>query len=463
MFWRDDLMKRVLAISCGLNNPKKEYGSISKKNLYLNYGLLGLCTILNDRGYNVKQFQGEFLSPSELIDEINKTEYQLNSLNLPVIISIISFLSLGWCNEISKIIKQNYGIKIIVGGKYVVDGNVMWLREKLPFVDYFIEGTGEEKIEDVLIEGKCRNLDNETRYYDRLDFSLLNNYKKYNPCIELARGCGRGCTYCADGFRGMSSVKDADKLIDELHFIYKTYDYEDFNLYFQMATFQVNDQWIEVYKKRMWEFPKIFYWRCTSRIDAVCAEELPRLAQIGLKVIDLGLESASPTQLIAMKKTNNPNEYLKSAEALLRTAYNCGIWVKLNILLTAGESLTSISETIDWLKSNRKYIKGVSTNIETIYGPSNPLANDLISFGATVTDPCGLENNGFSYLNLSNDIDFSLAKKIAIKLSQKMMTAKDYYDLKKFGYFPRDYLMNQFFNDLKKIDPRNLPFTIESC
>ena len=39
-------MKRVVAIACGLKEPKKDYSIISKRNLYLNYGLLGLCTLL---------------------------------------------------------------------------------------------------------------------------------------------------------------------------------------------------------------------------------------------------------------------------------------------------------------------------------------------------------------------------------------------------------------------------------
>ena len=67
-------MKRILAIACGLDEPKKDYSIISRKNLYLNYGLLGLCTLLKRQGYEVRQFQGEYLKPRELIEIINDTK-----------------------------------------------------------------------------------------------------------------------------------------------------------------------------------------------------------------------------------------------------------------------------------------------------------------------------------------------------------------------------------------------------
>ena len=50
-------MKRVVAIACGLKEPKKDYSIISKRNLYLNYGLLGLCTLLKQQGYEMDCWQ----------------------------------------------------------------------------------------------------------------------------------------------------------------------------------------------------------------------------------------------------------------------------------------------------------------------------------------------------------------------------------------------------------------------
>lgn len=450
-------MKRILAIACGLNEPKKDYSIINRKNLYLNYGLLGLCTLLKRQGYEVKQFQGEYLKPSELIEIINNTEFRLETIEYPVMISMVSFLSLEWCQEITRILKLEYGISCIVGGKYVVDGNVEWLKKKLPFVSLFIEGAGERKIENALFQNRLSDLE-WSGCYDKLDYTLVHNYKLYNPSIELARGCGRGCEYCADGTRKRTSIKGANNVIDELHFIDQIYDYEEINLYFQMATFQVDNQWIEIYKRRMNEFDRCILWRCTSRIDVLDLKSLPKLAQIGLRVIDLGLESASPRQLRLIKKTDNPKKYLHKAEEILHIAYENNIWVKLNILLTAGENFETIAETKEWLDKNRKYIKGISSNCETIYGPNNMLMKRLEVLGATYVNDNDLQEKGYAFINLSNALNCSLAKEIARDLSRYIMRAEDYYDLKKYGYFPRNYSKKQFFADLDEANQDKLPF-----
>lgn len=87
-------MKRILAIACGLNEPIKDHSILEYRNLHLNYGLLGLCTLLKKQGYEVMQFQGEYLKPYELIKVINDTEFRLQTIKYPVMISIVSFLSL---------------------------------------------------------------------------------------------------------------------------------------------------------------------------------------------------------------------------------------------------------------------------------------------------------------------------------------------------------------------------------
>lgn len=453
-------MDRIVAIACGLNEPKKDYSIISKRNLYMNYGLLGLCTLLKQQGYDVKQFQGEYLTPSELIDIINCTEYKLNLLKKPVLISIVSFLSLEWCQEITRILKVEYGLTCIVGGKYVIDGNVEWLKSKLPYVDLFIEGAGERKIINAIENKKIEGSD-ECGCFDRLDYSLVADYQLYNPSVELARGCGRGCVFCADGNRKRSLVKDPNSVIDDILFYEEIYNYESFNLYFQMATFQVDDSWIKIYKRRMNEFCRRYLWRCTSRVDTLEINCIQKLSEIGLKVIDLGLESASLKQLQLMKKTNEPLSYLKRAEELLREAYENGIWVKLNILFSAGESHETIEETKSWLINNRRYIKGVSINCETIYGPYNNLMESIKELGATYLDENDLISKGYASVNLSSEIDYWLSLNLARDLSKELMTSDDYFDLKKFGYFPRNYTREQFYSDLRTLNVDQLPFQVK--
>ena len=54
----------------------------------------------------------------------------------------------------------------------------------------------------------------------------------------------------------------------------------------------------------------------------------------------------------------------------------------------------------------------------------------------------------------------NLAKTLAKDISRTIMTADDYYDLKKYGYFPRDYSRKQFLIDLNDLNQEELPFKI---
>lgn len=103
-------------------------------------------------------------------------------------------------------------------------------------------------------------------------------------------------------------------------------------------------------------------WRCTTRVESVPINELKMLAETGLKVIDIGLESASFSQLVKMGKTRSPGEYLRQAEKILIESQKYGIWVKFNILLYAGETYETLNETIRWLNEYKELIKDISVS-----------------------------------------------------------------------------------------------------
>lgn len=88
-----------------------------------------------------------------------------------------------------------------------------------------------------------------------------------------------------------------------------------------------------------------------------------------MKVIDLGLESASLLQLERMQKADKPQRYLDAASKLLETCASHGIWVKVNVLLYGGETAQTLDETQRWLDAHAQYLKGVSVGPVVVYGP----------------------------------------------------------------------------------------------
>lgn len=66
------------------------------ENLYLNYGLLGLASLLYEKGFHgVRMFQGDFKEIEELLQEIHDDGIDVQSLEYPVFLSIPSFFALS--------------------------------------------------------------------------------------------------------------------------------------------------------------------------------------------------------------------------------------------------------------------------------------------------------------------------------------------------------------------------------
>ena len=204
---------------------------------------------------------------------------------------------------------------------------------------------------------------------------------------------------------------------------------------------------------------KIVPWRCTTRVESVPLEMIKQLAESGLKILDIGLESASRTQLLKMKKTKNPEEYLEKALQILQECNKYGVWVKFNILLFAGETHKTVAETAKWLKAQKRLIKGVAVSSLVYYKGAGNLS-DLLDDGARLPDDCDINDQGYVNLDLSDEISSVDAQNVALNISRLIMTQKDYYDIKSVSYFERGYTYEDFVHDIACCDTEKLSFEI---
>ena len=143
---------------------------------------------------------------------------------------------------------------------------------------------------------------------------------------------------------------------------------------------------------------------------------------------------------------------MQKASDLLRAAYEADIEVKINLLLTAGESFESIEETTTWLDQHNSFIKGVSVGPVIMYGwPSctKRYIDSLLEYGTTISHS---PVHGIIHLNLSNEIDYERSMKISNEIGRRYMTAEDYFFLKSFSYYSRDYKYNDFVSDILEFD-----------
>lgn len=442
-------MNKLFCIAAGQLVVKKTDHQINRRNRYLNYGLLGLATKLRQGGWNPIQVQGNFDTPSITLKTCLK--YGLNDSFAPILVSIPSFYAISWVNEFIQLIKNlKPETKVIVGGRWVVDGQFELMADLVPQSDLVVSGLADLTICKIVRQFSTpSNSKNalavvESTPFPLLDYSLLVERHLYQPSIEISRGCGMGCSFCQEKNEKLSPLKEPSSIALEAQEIILQDELREMHPYFETSNFVPNSKWLDSLILSRENYGIHFQWRTEGRADSINSKYLTKLKRAGLKIIDIGLESASSIQLTRMKKTNNPGKYLQKASSLLQTAHDAGIALKVNVLLTAGESNKSVDETVNWLDKHSSYITGVSVGPEMIYGwPSRTKCHldNLSKYGTTFSHS---PVYGVMHLNLSNEINYHRSIEISNEIGKRYMTAENYFFLKSFSYYSRDYLYEDF-------------------
>lgn len=459
-------MTRVICVAAGQTQTKKFDNAISRRHRYLNYGLLSLATVLARSGCDPVVIHGHFDPPGETLGLAENLG--LADSRFPVLVSVPSFYAVGWAREFIQLAKARHrGLRVLVGGRWVVDGDPARLCHLIPEADQIIGGLGEAAIAAAVGLGHGVHWEPQARHLREpgiappvLDYRLLHNRHLYQPSVEVARGCGMGCSFCQERDSPLQPLKAAQTLVSELRQTLVRDHLLEMTPYLETSMFVPTASWAASLKQELERNELAVRWRTEGRVDNIQPELIPSLAQAGMKVLDLGLESASPTQLIRMRKTRSPSKYLDRATRLLQACARHDIRVKVNLLLYAGENDDTVAETLNWLDSRKEMIYGVSVGPVIAFGWPESVSGylaELQQFGATAHhSPCP----GVVHLNLSPEIDHESAKGLARAIGRRYMSASHYYRLKSFSYFARDYSFEAFLVDALSA-PQDLSFHLQ--
>lgn len=462
------IANKIWFISAGIDKPKKRDHLLSRRQQYLNYGALCLATTLHLKGYSVNLVHGGHSDAIEFVEKLAKSGFF--ETKYPILISVPSFYALSWVQSFTAEVRGHSSkIKIVIGGRWVVGSDINWLKTKLPFADVIIPGLAEDEIETIVTCGdihKWASVKGSSAPAFNLDHRLVAEFKKFQPSVEASRGCGMGCAFCEERDIPLTRLKDPSLLVAHLHEVATQYDDSSIRPYVQSSFFAPNIAWAEKMARAASLYGDSIAWRCESRVDSIKPEAIAFLAQAGLKVIDLGLESASPKQIVRMKKSSNPEGYLRAASRLIDACKQHDVWVKVNFLLYAGETEQTYLETIGWLDDHRDSIKGVSVGPVILFGSPRTtaaLVSDIERLGGSIVDSRSSELRGISQVHLSEKISNQDAEDLSLEASRRYMTMHDYFDLKSFSYYARNYTYNDFVADVGNCHESMLPFSLESA
>ncbi|GAA6136508.1 hypothetical protein NBRC116583_02550 [Arenicella sp. 4NH20-0111] len=446
-------MSHLVAISSGMLSPKKGDQPFYRAHRYLNYGLLSLASRIPSI---VQVLHGNFTPPNLFLNK-NPSILEANV----ILLSIPSFYGVPWASELVKeIIARKKSIEIHIGGRWVIDQNWNFIKLQFPSSVYIHRGIGE-KVIDSLVNRWRKNgtlSHNQNRSATPLNYALLSELETFHPSVEVSRGCGLGCAFCEEANEPLSRLIRPANLLTQISEISESYIGKK-NFYFESSMFAPSIEWANQLLNLYLARDETFLWRTETRADVISREKLAILAQAGLKVLDIGLESASPEQLLNMKKTSKPEAYIRKASEMLHACKDLGIKAKVNILLYPGETYSTLQETRQFLSDHSDAIFGVSTYPVVAYGTGDRIKyfdNLYRSQGSTGIHKTNIE--GVWDVGLSPELGAIESKLEARNIAREFMSKENYYYLKKFSYLDPAYSWETFSNDVRHIKHEDRPF-----
>jgi len=187
----------------------------------------------------------------------------------------------------------------------------------------------------------------------RFDYSVVARYLDLYGMLGVvaSKGCPFPCTFCQErSLRTMFSLEEEEAAVAAGIEVMDAYEQirgdRSIGFYYMDALFGAKHSWLSAFSTAMLRNGSPLQWTFQSRVDILGDCDFERLREAGCFLIHLGLESFSPTMLVRMQKTRNPQRYLSAFNDVMAKAAAADIDVEFNILFGApGETAETLAET----------------------------------------------------------------------------------------------------------------------
>lgn len=445
---KDLLLINPPLVSSVLANAGEQLDMISliiEDNLMtsINVGLLSIASYVESKGFSVDIIDLYHDSDlSKITSQLQDNEYRYVGISC---VTGYSYIATKECFDLCKQL-QPEAVSIGGGphlgplGRTALEEcsslDILARYEGELVVEMILQGVELRFIDGIVYRGKdgiCENtlpsplidLDEMPPY----NFELYPDHLSFMPFVEESRGCFAKCSYCVNCFlnQGRIRYKSPDIFERDLEAAVAIYGTERMYV-IESLSFGTNPKIaIEILKRLKKHGIK---WGVEFRVDAPWEAYIDEMYASGCRMIDVGVESASPTMLKLMNKTRDTDKYLRKAELLIDAAMSYpGMFMSYNVLFFPGETPHTLRETTDFIFKHQHERLMISV-FPTFLFPGVPMHGKLEDFerlfGSSVIRDGFWSKAHFYPINLSDSVSFNDAL-VFSKVLQRMFLPQSFH------------------------------------
>ncbi len=315
-------------------------------------GLGFLISVLRDAGHKVF-FIDNYLNPSNFLETDYLQRHDIDYVGIYA--NTICFRDTRRMLHRLEYLRQTgqWRGKIIVGGPHTS----VALDTIPPFVDFVVQGEGEQAILDI-VEGraaervvKCRRLANlddlpmpAWDYFIHQPYNWGGDWFPGTPVFTMntSRGCPFKCTFCSVGsiWGRKYTCFSADRIVTDIEYLIKTYNAR--GIYFREDNFTVNRERTERFCHLLLDKGIKIAWACETRVDSLDRDLVALMQRAGLCALYFGVESGSQEVLNLLKKGITPEQ----TRAAFRWCHESGVKTAASVIVgVPGETPQDLQQT----------------------------------------------------------------------------------------------------------------------